>query len=272
MHPMIERLALATLRRIAPRASDAFARNALYIASRPLVERTMDAFSSGAVAVVRSGPFAGLKMLRHSSGTAHVAKILGTYEAQLTPWIERLVANQPSRVVNIGCGDGYYLSGMALRLPGIPCIGFDAQSLCRQEAADTAALNDVSSQVSVKGLADTAALNEVLVDDALLIVDCEGAELDILDPAKSPALLRCDILVELHDYLAPGATAALVARFAATHDIDTVGSLHSPSADLAHLPEIVHLMIVCENRDVSQEWMLLTARPTRAALTQPRSA
>ena len=259
MHPFIERLGLAALRRLAPRASDSFARQALYIASRPLVDRTLDRLADGRHAAVRGGPFAGLKMLKQSSGTSHVAKILGTYEAQLHGWIERVIAASPGLIVNVGCGDGYYLCGMALRLPLAQAIGFDTDPLCRREAAETAAANGLA-RVRIEAEATPAALQAALVDGTIVIVDCEGAEGDILDPARTPRLRTCTMLIELHDHLVPNTTQMLHARFQDSHRIEERAQTIALPESMADRPEIERLALVCEHRECAQGWMLLTPR------------
>ena len=55
-----------------------------------------------------------------------------------------------------------------------------------------------------------------------MIVDTEGAEVDILQPDLSPALAQMSIIVETHDLFRAGARATLTERFTPTHDIVTV--------------------------------------------------
>ena len=49
--------------------------------------------------------------------------------------------------------------------------------------------------------------------------DCEGGEVTLLDPVKTPALRNCEILCEVHEFYAPNATAILVERFKESHKI-----------------------------------------------------
>ena len=56
-------------------------------------------------------------------------------------------------------------------------------------------------------------------ESTLLFCDIEGHELSLLDPLKSKNLLKCEILVEVHDCFFPGIQKALVERFQASHAI-----------------------------------------------------
>ncbi len=71
--------------------------------------------------VVQSGPFAGMKLSQNevwkdgNLGT----KLLGCYEKELHGFIEdeiKRLSNRPSRIVDIGCAEGFYSVGLALRL------------------------------------------------------------------------------------------------------------------------------------------------------------
>ena len=159
--------------------------------------------------VVASGPFAGMKLGNATTGS-HIPKRLGSYESELHPLIESWQGYD--RVIDIGCGEGWYVVGLARRMPDAEIFGFDispeAQGACRVMAA----LNDVS--VHVGGEATAEHLQALITPNTLVIVDIEGAEVDVLDPDATPGLRDTDILVELHDFLRPGATETIVGRFA----------------------------------------------------------
>jgi hypothetical protein len=52
----------------------------------------------------------------------------------------------------------------------------------------------------------------------LIVCDCEGDEARLLDPALVPGLERCDLLVELHPFVAPSIPDLIAVRFQITHD------------------------------------------------------
>jgi hypothetical protein len=57
-----------------------------------------------------------------------------------------------------------------------------------------------------------------------LIMDCEGAERELLGDAVRPGLRDWMILLEVHDWHAPGAGEEILQRFGATHEIQILWS------------------------------------------------
>jgi hypothetical protein len=215
--------------------------------------------------IVQSGPFQGLKMsLECCWVDDRLAKLLGSYEAELHPALAQMLRQDYTTVVNVGCAEGYYAVGMALRSPSSHVHAFDidvnAQRICR----DVAKLNGVGTRVHVRGLCTTSALADILATgrSSCLIVDCEGAELDLLDPSETPALAKADLLVECHDFLDPRITPTLSARFQKTHCIQTISEGARDPRDslfLSALSGFDRLLAVCEFRPTLMHWLFLTA-------------
>ena len=59
---------------------------------------------------------------------------------------------------------------------------------------------------------------------SVVVIDVEGAEVELLDPAKAPSLAQSIVFVELHDIHLPGCTATIRERFHATHEIQEYSS------------------------------------------------
>jgi hypothetical protein len=212
---------------------------------------------------VQAGPFAGLVLGRHSTEGGHAPRLLGCYERELHPHLERLIARGFGRVVNIGCADGYYAVGLARRLPAARVAAHDADPRAQAACAATVAANGVADRVAIGGLVDHAALDALAGPDAWLVVDIEGAEDALLDPARAPALRAATILVECHEGARPGVTARLAARFAPTHAVTRVdpvlGAATLPDwlAGLSHLDQ---LLATWEWRDAPTPWLVLEPR------------
>src|SRR5262249_45805579 len=65
---------------------------------------------------VATGPFAGM-ILDYECFPVHASpKFLGTYEQELHRAIERAIQLRPKYVLNVGCAEGFYAVGLALRL------------------------------------------------------------------------------------------------------------------------------------------------------------
>jgi hypothetical protein len=171
---------------------------------------------------VRRGPFAGLRFPEAVVGRNPflTSKLIGSYELELHPWIERLVSKPFEIVADIGAADGYYVAGLAMRMPETRVIAWEADPLHARLARLTAQRNGVADRVEVRGhcgVEDLAALQTT--GRLLVVIDAEGAEDELLDPEKVPALRAGTMLVEVHEMYAPGVTERLRARFGATHTI-----------------------------------------------------
>jgi Methyltransferase small domain len=221
---------------------------------------------------VVSGPFGGMKLLPEVVwGDGNLpALLLGCYEAELHPAIAQAVARNPTKVVNIGCGEGYYAIGLARLLPQARVFAFDSnqksQDICRRAAI----ANQVGDRLIVAGKCDIESLRDVLTspvlaqtERSLLIVDCEGAEFELLDPARVPETLHCDMIIECHDFAKPGITQVLIKRYSASHDIvDVLEGARDPSqfAIMRGWQSIDRWLAINEGRPVLMNWLVCWAR------------
>lgn len=188
------------------------------------VERIRAAVGARLGSRVLAGPFTGLTYPAFtSSGSALFPKILGSYEQELQPIIESLVARNYSMVVDIGAAEGYYAVGMATRLPHATVYAFEADPNGAAQLAALAAANGVADRVIARGLCTVAELAGLdLSARPLIISDCEGAEVRLLDPQVVPAVTSCDILLEFHSLGGADPYALFRERFNATHDIEII--------------------------------------------------
>jgi glycosyltransferase involved in cell wall biosynthesis len=214
--------------------------------------------------VVQSGPFAGMKYLPTSACGPLLPKLLGCYEAELHGTLERAARRPYRRVVNVGCGEGYYAVGLARLLPGVQVYAFDTEELARSLCAQLAALNGVAERVLVGGKCEAARLRELAGPGTLVLCDCEGGERELLRPELVPGLRQCDILVELHDAVSPGTSQAVLSRFEPTHEVTRIGhggrdwTEHAALRDRPHLDQ---LLAMWEGRSGPTPWAWMTPRP-----------
>jgi hypothetical protein len=212
---------------------------------------------------VRAGPFAGLVLGAQGTEGGHAPRLLGCYEQELHPILEDLIGRGFARVVNIGCSDGYYAVGLARRMPGAVVHAHDTNPAAQAACAGTAAANGVAARVRIGGEVDHAALATLAGPDTLLIVDIEGAEEALLDPAAVPSLATATILVECHEGVHRGIATRLAARFAASHAVRRVDArlcgaeLPPWLGGLSHLDQ---LLAVWEWRQAPTPWLLLEPR------------
>jgi len=250
----------------------------LSIRSRRLIERQARdlglaecarRLAAAAGSVVQSGPFAGMR-LDVEALPVHVApKLLGTYENELHPAIEAAISRKPEVILNVGCAEGYYAVGFALRLPEATVHAFDADPKARRATARNAALNRVGDRVHAAGVLQAEGLEPFLrLGRALVVMDCEGAEAHLLDPLRAPSLVAANILVEVHPGVAPEAGATITDRFAATHAANRIEQAELQERVMTAPPvlSIPDLRIaVDERRDEDIFWLVLVPRPQAVA-------
>jgi hypothetical protein len=227
-------------------------------------QRVIDSLIARHVAVVQGGPFRGLVLPQRGVWGNLAPLLVGSYEQELHGVIEELIASEPSRVINVGSAEGYYAVGFARRLPRADVYAFDIDERARRTTRETAAANGVSDRIAVAAECRSATLEEVLVPGSLLIVDCEGCELELLDPEQVSSLQGATILVELHDYMEREISFPVLSKFTATHSIRIVRATErSPALYTAseHLRPKQRALAVDELR-LSEphptEWALMT--------------
>lgn len=213
--------------------------------------------------VVQSGPFAGMAYVSEAVCSSLVPKLLGSYEAELHEVFAQILARDYETVIDVGCAEGYYAVGLALRLPHARVHAFDIDARARALCTKLAQANNVGERVMVGGECDHERLNSLIRGRTLIVCDCEGCELHLLDPELAPELRRSDLVVELHDMIVPNITPTILSRFAATHEITLVDTAERDPNDfpiLKNLDRLTQRTAVAEFRDEPMQWGYLQAK------------
>jgi hypothetical protein len=227
---------------------------------------------------VRRGPFRGMRYPRAEAfGSVLFPKLLGTYELELHEVLEDLVANKPTGIVDIGCAEGYYAVGLALRLPSTRVYAFDIDPFARAACVAMAEENAVSESVVAGEHCGRSELRELpLGDRGLVISDCEGAERWLFDPPTLLALRDHDLIIEIHDFVYPDTGDLLMARLGATHTVDRIDAIteeqRASSLDyeeLSGLSPADRLDLVRERRPPGMYWLVCRPRQDAAASDRP---
>lgn len=176
---------------------------------------------------VLSGPFAGLQYPSFDScGSALLPKLLGTYEHELHEIIERLIRKKPPIVVDVGCAEGYYAVGIAMRCAHSRIFAYDIDPAARKLCAGMAEFNQVAERVSVSGKCDPESLAaHDFSKGGLVISDCEGYERHLFTHAIAKSLSGADVIIEMHEYLDRDMARHIADVFSQTHDCALVQSI-----------------------------------------------
>jgi hypothetical protein len=151
-------------------------------------------------------------------------KWAGTYEIELQDIFKQILRNGYSRFVNLGCAEGYYAVGVAVKDRRIEVIAIDVDPFARKQVHRLAKLNHTSERICVFGECTHSQLNKLITGKTLVLADIEGDELVLLDSGKVPRLNEADLLIEVHEasVLNDGTSIEqkLTQRFALSHAID----------------------------------------------------
>jgi SAM-dependent methyltransferase len=212
-----------------------------------------------------SGPFKGMEYVSQATEGALVPRLLGTYEDELHPHLLALADAGLNCVIDVGCAEGYYAVGLARMMPETTVYAYDIDEKARVACTELAVKNGVSDRVIIGGEFAPDGFEAFAGRRALVMVDAEGAEVDILQPALSPSLAHMSVIVETHDVYRPGARATMIERFSPTHDI-TVVTQQPKTFDmpdwLKALPHLDQLLAVWEWRFQPTPWLVM--RPKSA--------
>ncbi|HVU23811.1 MAG TPA: hypothetical protein VHE13_06770 [Opitutus sp.] len=217
---------------------------------------------------IRGGPYRGMRFLQLRPGSSLAPKLIGSYEAEIIPvldWVRRAGFEQ---IVNIGSAEGYHAIGLIRDDAGTWVDAFEIDARRRAELARSAAKNGVAGRVRQHGVATPITVRAVLAGarEPFLLVDIEGGERDVLDPAQVPGLRQAWMLVELHPGLCPDVEPTLQGRFAATHRLFRFDHLAWPDRRARarkvapfHWLERINVFHH-ERRGIATPWLLMIPR------------
>jgi len=221
---------------------------------------------------VYAGPFKGMHYAEYSVGSVYLPKLMGIYERELVEVVEKACQAKPTLIIDVGAAEGYYAVGLAMRNPGSQVIAFETEERGRSALKEMAGRNHVGDRLAIHGKCEPPDLEAALAGSSapFLVCDAEGYETVLLDPAVVPSLRDATILVELHDFLQPGATELLRQRFETTHSVlqiwqepRTRQDFPWPNLATAILPDSHLDWVLTEGRPVRMSWLWIEPRQGR---------
>ncbi|MEO6406655.1 MAG: hypothetical protein ABIY51_16350 [Ferruginibacter sp.] len=217
--------------------------------------------------IVLHGPFKGMVYAKaRGQGSSYYAKLLGSYEKEIHPFIFTAFDNLYVSIINIGCDDGYYAIGLASHFKNIPVHAFDTNPKALWNAKHLAAENNVETYLHFSGTFTNSMTNDFSKGRSLFIVDCEGDEINIFTKTNAANFQTSDLLIELHLHLNPSAVFYFTSLFSASHHIEIVDSVPDHLKAMHYnYPEIKDLdyktrLFIVEEREVFMQWIFLTAK------------
>lgn len=219
---------------------------------------------------VQAGPFAGMRYPEYAVGRGElvVAQLLGAYEREIAPAIEEVIGGGYEQIVDVGASDGYYAVGLARRSAASVVHAFEMNPFPARVCRALAAENDVADRVRMHGECTIETLQALPEARTFVLCDCEGGEDVLMDPGAVPWLARAALIVELHEFAAPGIEQRIRARFEPTHDVEVIHTTQRHIADYPALMDTTGISYVDRDLGVSE----FRPRPMAWAVLRPRAA
>jgi hypothetical protein len=211
------------------------------------------------------GVFKGLKYPDLISfGSTLFPKLAGTYEYCLKKYFESEDFQKYQLIVDIGCAEGYYAIGSLLINKSAEVIAIDTDPKALLFCEEMAKLNNVQQRITFRSEFVWSLLDGHLQknkQDVLIICDCEGCEFDLFDATYLPVIRSCNFIIELHDFVKPGAKEKLISEFNATHEVHIETEIEDPHFRMVPWAKSLQREItLSEHRPLRMEWMILRKR------------
>lgn len=187
---------------------------------------------------ILNGPFKGMSYLDETIWGSVTPRWIGSYERELWQVVEEIKETPYDTVIDIGCAEGYYATGLAKHLPGADVYAYDLDPFSREQCERLWKLNDSEGKLNILKWCDYPEYASKHSGRTLCVIDIEGGEMDLLNPEALPELGRSDILVEVHKTNQDVSANAeeLTKRFAKTHSITVIETSPDRDSDEYDLP------------------------------------
>jgi hypothetical protein len=174
--------------------------------------------------MVQKGPFKGMVLYPNLFSQHMSPKLLGSYEDELHPFFFRAREMDVDHVVNIGSAEGYYSIGACLLWRNAVVNSFDLVRKSRLVTAEHGRINGVSGRLKLGCRAEPESLEQIIKNAKIpfIISDCEGFEVQLLDPTRAPSLAKAIIVCEMHPMEVPEVETILRSRFDTTHEVSVI--------------------------------------------------
>lgn len=136
--------------------------------------------------------------------------------------------------MDVGAAEGYYVNGLVWTGRAARAIAFEADPGARHMLARHARRNGVDNRVEVRGWCYSEGLSASLGDahPALLIVDVEGGEVDLLDDGVARLARATSLIVENHPWVNAEAAYRIASRFVRSHEVTEIPARRPSPEDI----------------------------------------
>jgi hypothetical protein len=188
------------------------------------------------------GPFKGLKLCPNSwwGSKDRATMLLGIYEKEVLDSIVNLPIKY-NTFIDLGAADGYYGIGVLVNNIFERTICYELSAHGREVIKNNASLNNVSTRIDIKGVANKKFYSEIpssTLESSVLLIDIEGAEFELFDQQTFVALNKSIIIMELHEWLFEDGNEKLARLRRDSVSTHSITELRMSSRDLSIFPEL----------------------------------
>jgi hypothetical protein len=233
------------------------------------VRRITLAFTRQQGRTVLAGPYRGMRFPTFAIGRGEmvVPQLLGAYERELHEAISKVIETGFDQIIDIGASDGYHAVGLALRMPQAQVHAYERNPFPARVCAALAHENGVSSRFHLHGECTLDALRSLPAEPSTFVLcDCEGGEAELIRPGEVELLRRSHLIVELHEFAAPGVEELMRERFSSSHELEVIHTEPRYVNDypvLLKVPNVSYMdrqLGITEFRPTAMKWAVMTPR------------
>ena len=175
---------------------------------------------------VQNGFFKGLKYPSFKSyGSSVYPKLIGSYESELYATLLKLKEKVYSEIIDVGCAEGFYAVGLALKFPEATVYAYDVDKHALEYCKLMALENKVTERIILGSLCSAETIkNFRFTRRGLIICDCEGYERELFNCTNVGNLKLTDMIIELHTFVHTDVKDYLINLFTETHYYSIVSS------------------------------------------------
>lgn len=167
------------------------------------------------------GPFSGLKIPNEVSEILTISEILGLYESCLHPKFANLLNQEINNIILVGGNNGYYSAGISYLFNPLTFSIFESEEKFHP-IINSWFLENKLSEIKIKGKATIEEFKAIKSKIDFLFLDCEGYEIELLNPQLFLWQQKAEILLEIHPFYIDNLIAIMASRFKSTHKIEIV--------------------------------------------------
>ncbi|MCZ4221810.1 hypothetical protein [Pedobacter rhodius] len=167
------------------------------------------------------GPFTGLKIPDSLIPHLTIPEVLGLYESCLFNVWSKLLSKNIKNILVVGGHYGYYSAGLSYFYQPDQVYIFETDITCHHLILDWIEPNNLNNFHIYESATEQIFKGwENEVD--LIICDCEGEEMILLDPIQFPWQQQTKIVIELHPFYRENLTGTISKKFSKTHHLELI--------------------------------------------------